>query len=91
VSTPRKLVAAQVGVGHFGAARREYMRQTGLFDLVACYDLKPEAMAHAEKYDTRYGIRDPVDRRVHQIDSLDSVDSVDSLDLPMSAGWLSGQ
>jgi predicted dehydrogenase len=51
MNTPRKLVTAQVGVGHFGGARRNYMRQTGLFDLVACFDLKEEEMAHAEEHD----------------------------------------
>jgi predicted dehydrogenase len=51
MSEKRKLRIAQVGVGHFGAYRRNTLRETGLFDLVACYDINPEAMAQAEKED----------------------------------------
>ncbi len=48
--TTSKLKVAQVGVGNFGAARRHYMRETGLFDLVSIYDHNPDflAQAHAE-------------------------------------------
>jgi predicted dehydrogenase len=46
-----KLKVGQVGVGNFGAYRRARMRETGLFELVAAYDLNAEAMAHAEKED----------------------------------------
>jgi predicted dehydrogenase len=34
-----------VGVGGFGWQRRQWMRQTGLFELVACYDHNSEAMS----------------------------------------------
>jgi len=47
----RKLRVVMVGVGGFGAARRERMRQTGLFDLVACYDRQPEAMRQCQAED----------------------------------------
>jgi predicted dehydrogenase len=45
------LKVGQIGVGGFGAARRSLMRQTGLFDLVAAYDLNPQALAQCEKED----------------------------------------
>ena len=48
---PRRLRAAQVGVGHFGAFRRKTLRASGLFDLVAAYGLDPKALAQAEKQD----------------------------------------
>ena len=51
MTEPRRLRVAQVGVGHFGAFRRDTLRQTGLFDLVAAYDLNPKALAQAEKRD----------------------------------------
>jgi predicted dehydrogenase len=43
----RRLKVGMVGVGGFGCHRRERMRETGLFDLVATYDLSEEAMAQA--------------------------------------------
>jgi len=46
-----KMKVAQIGVGGFGAARRELMRQAGVFDLVAAYDHNPEALARAEAED----------------------------------------
>ncbi len=46
-----KLKVVQIGVGGFGAARRSLMRQTGLFNLVAVYDLNPRALAQAEEED----------------------------------------
>jgi UDP-N-acetyl-2-amino-2-deoxyglucuronate dehydrogenase len=42
-----KLKVGQIGVGNYGAHRRFLMRQTGLFDLAAAYDLNPKAMAAA--------------------------------------------
>lgn len=36
-----------VGVGNFGRWRRDRLRQTGRFRLVACYDRNPEALAAA--------------------------------------------
>jgi predicted dehydrogenase len=47
----QKMKVAQIGVGGFGAARRAIMRQTGLFELVAGYDLNPKALAQCEKED----------------------------------------
>lgn len=46
-----RMKVAQIGVANFGAARRSLMRQTGLFELVAAYDLNPDAMAAAERED----------------------------------------
>jgi predicted dehydrogenase len=51
MSQPRKLKLAQVGVDHFGAYRRDRLRETGLFELVACYDWNAEAMKKAEQQD----------------------------------------
>ena len=47
----KKLKVAQIGVGFFGASRRDRMRESGLFDLVAAYDLNADAMAQAEAQD----------------------------------------
>ena len=49
--TSQKLRVGMVGVGGFGARRRSWMRETGLFDLVAVYDYNPEAMGHAAEED----------------------------------------
>ncbi len=46
-----KMKVAQIGVANFGARRRELMRQSGLFELVAVYDLNAEAMAAAQRED----------------------------------------
>ncbi len=46
-----KLRVAMVGVGGFGGYRRERMRETGLFELVAAYDINPRALADAERTD----------------------------------------
>ncbi len=42
---------AMVGVGNFGAARRDLMRKTGLFRIVRAYDLNPDALAAAREQD----------------------------------------
>ena len=42
-----KLKIGQAGVEGFGAHRRQTLRETGLFDLVAVYDYVPENMAKA--------------------------------------------
>lgn len=42
---------AMVGVGGFGGARRNTMRETGLFEIVSAYDINPQALAHAEEVD----------------------------------------
>jgi predicted dehydrogenase len=40
-----------VGVGNFGAYRRDRMRETGLFQQLACFDYNATAMAEAEARD----------------------------------------
>ena len=47
----RKLKVGQIGVGGFGAYRRERLRETGLFDLVVAYDLNPAALQAAQQED----------------------------------------
>jgi myo-inositol 2-dehydrogenase/D-chiro-inositol 1-dehydrogenase len=39
-----KLKVAQIGVGMFGKYRRDKMRDLGLFDLIAAYDINEEAL-----------------------------------------------
>ncbi len=51
MSTDARMKVGQVGVGHFGAARRARMRETGLFQLVACYDWNEDAMKQARDQD----------------------------------------
>lgn len=46
-----KMKVAQIGVGNFGAHRRAIMRESGLFDLVAAYDLNPEALKKCQEED----------------------------------------
>jgi predicted dehydrogenase len=46
-----KLRVGQVGVGGFGGHRRERMRETGLFELAAAFDLNADALAKAQKED----------------------------------------
>lgn len=46
-----KLKVAQVGVGGFGAYRRDRMRETGLFEIVAAYDINAEALKKAQEQD----------------------------------------
>lgn len=46
-----RLRVIQVGVGGFGGYRRVRMRETGLFELLAAYDLNPAALAAAERED----------------------------------------
>jgi len=45
------LRVGMVGVGGFGRSRRRSLRQTGLFRLVAAYDLNAEALAAAQRED----------------------------------------
>ena len=47
----KPLRVAQVGTGGFGGCRRDLMRKTGLFELVAAYDLNPEALERARVED----------------------------------------
>jgi predicted dehydrogenase len=42
---------AMVGVGGFGGYRRDRMRESGLFEIVAAYDLNQQALADAEQRD----------------------------------------
>jgi UDP-N-acetyl-2-amino-2-deoxyglucuronate dehydrogenase len=46
-----KMKVAQIGVANFGARRRQIMRQSGLFELVAAYDLNPVALKAAQAED----------------------------------------
>lgn len=46
-----QLRVVQIGVGGFGARRRQLMRQTGLFRLLASHDRSPDAMAAAQRDD----------------------------------------
>ena len=51
ISTSAVMNVAMVGVGNFGAARRDLMRKTGLFRIVRAYDLNPAALAAAREQD----------------------------------------
>lgn len=46
-----KLKVAMVGVGNYGARRRKLMRETGLFEIVAAYDLNAEALKKCQEED----------------------------------------
>ena len=46
-----KLKIGMVGVGGFGGYRRERLRETGLFHVLAAYDLNPKALAAAQRDD----------------------------------------
>ncbi|MBE7465730.1 MAG: Gfo/Idh/MocA family oxidoreductase [Planctomycetes bacterium] len=46
-----RIRVGQIGVGHFGGYRRQKMRETGLFELAAAYDLNPGALEQARKQD----------------------------------------
>lgn len=46
-----KMKIAQIGVANFGAHRRQRIRESGLFQLVAAYDLNPQALADCQKED----------------------------------------
>ncbi|MEI6423728.1 MAG: Gfo/Idh/MocA family oxidoreductase, partial [Lentisphaerota bacterium] len=47
----KKMRIVQVGVGGFGAYRRERMRESGLFELVAAYDLNRKALEKCQEED----------------------------------------
>jgi len=47
----QKMRVAMIGVGGFGGYRRQRMRASGLFDLVACYDRSADAMEAARRED----------------------------------------
>jgi len=51
MSENAKMRVAMVGVGGYGGARRRSMRGTGLFEIVAAYDINDKALAAAEKDD----------------------------------------
>lgn len=51
MSSEKKMRVAMVGVGGFGGYRRDRMRESGLFELVAAYDLNAQALAHAQEQD----------------------------------------
>ncbi|MCZ7647688.1 MAG: Gfo/Idh/MocA family oxidoreductase [Planctomycetota bacterium] len=46
-----KLKTGMVGVGHFGGYRRARMRETGLFELAAAWDLNPKMLQLCERQD----------------------------------------
>ncbi len=46
-----KIKTAIVGAGGFGGYRRARLRETGMYELLGSYDIKPEAMAAAERED----------------------------------------
>lgn len=46
-----KMKVAQIGVGNFGAWRRTNMRNSGLFELVAAYDLNQQALEQCQAED----------------------------------------
>lgn len=47
----KKMKVAQIGVANFGARRRQIMRESGLFELVAAYDLNAEALKQCQAED----------------------------------------
>ena len=47
----KKMRVVQVGVGGFGAYRRERLRETDLFELVAAYDLNRKALEKCQEED----------------------------------------
>jgi len=51
MTTKTKLRVGQLGVGGFGATRRARIRQSGLFELVAAYDLNAEALKKCQAED----------------------------------------
>lgn len=46
-----KMKVGMIGVGKYGAVRRGHMRQTGLFDIVACYNRSRPAMEKCREQD----------------------------------------
>lgn len=46
-----KMKVVQIGVANFGKYRRDRLRESGLFELVAAYDLNPEALVICQKED----------------------------------------
>jgi predicted dehydrogenase len=50
-SSSKKMRVAMVGVGGFGGYRRDRMRETGLFQIVAAYDRNPQALEACVKQD----------------------------------------
>ncbi|MBI2437585.1 MAG: Gfo/Idh/MocA family oxidoreductase [Lentisphaerae bacterium] len=51
MTATEKLRVAQIGVGGFGAYRRERLRETGLFELAAACDRNPEALERCRRED----------------------------------------
>ncbi len=47
----RKMKVVQIGVGNFGGCRRDIMRQSGLFELVAAYDINADALKQCQADD----------------------------------------
>ena len=57
MTQPRRLNVVQIGLFRFGGARRKLMRSTGLFNILACYDLNPKAMAACQQEDGALPVR----------------------------------
>ena len=51
MSKTKKMRVAMVGVGGFGGYRRDRMRESGLFEIVAAYDLNPQVLEQCQKQD----------------------------------------
>lgn len=49
MGTSERMRVGQVGAGGFGRRRRASLRESGLFDLVAAYDLSADALAEAQR------------------------------------------
>ena len=51
MSEDAKMKVGMIGVGKYGAVRRGHMRQTGLFEIAACYNRSMPAMEQCHKED----------------------------------------
>ena len=51
MATNKKMRVAMVGVGGFGGCRRLWMRESGLFEIVAACDRNPTALKECEQSD----------------------------------------
>jgi predicted dehydrogenase len=51
MSNTDKMKVGMIGVGGFGGARRAFMRETGLFEIVAAYDINKDALESTQKED----------------------------------------
>lgn len=51
MSNNDRLRVGMIGVGGFGGARRNWIRETNLFEIAAAYDLNPDALRNAQEKD----------------------------------------